>query len=267
MPRSPSDGFPREPGGLFIKLARAAVLGDAHVVGRRVPLWVPLVGALGIFLFAKRAFAWRGGKPKIPDTPENREYLTRILLVEAGDTLDRDEWAAIAYVAVNRAERWYATAERKIRQGKELSLWAREHYPNRGVKAVVDAVGWFGSDEPRGRLNSPELLGHTLAGRMRSFADDVFDGRIKNPIGPRTMFVHPSGMKACGAEGVSKTSSGETRVCRSTAFGLRWIPDWAISSTEGGRAENEPVEEGRAVFAGHAVVLGYYPRVGWKGIL
>ena len=221
-------------------------------MARRVPFWVPVAAALGVLLLVRKAFAWSGtGKPKIPDTPDNREYLTRILLVEAGDTLDKDEWAAIAYAAINRAERWYAAADKKIREGRALSPWAQQHYPDRGVKAVVDSAGWFGNDEPRARLNSAEILRHNLAGRVRSFVDDIFDGKVTNPIGPRRLFVHHGGMPRCAVEGETSTSRGETRVCRQTDFGLRWLPDWIIATSEGGRAENDPIVVERAVFAGH----------------
>lgn len=222
---------------------------DRPRMARRVPLWVPLLAGVALFLLAKKASAWTGaGKPRIPDTPENRDWLTRLLLTETGDVGDKEEWAAIAYVAINRAEAWQATADRKLRQGKPLSAWAVQHYPNMAIKAISDTSGWFGSTPPE-KFTSGTILTHPRAGKVRSFVDDIFDGAIANPIGPRKMFVHPGGMPECGVPAGTKNRDG-SRVCRETEFGYRWIPIWAIPSEEGGRAEYDPQKEGRAIFAG-----------------
>lgn len=187
-------------------------------------------------------------------TPSNQEWLARILLTEAGDIDDEEEWAGIAWVAMNRAAQWKAQVEGKMARGEALSSWALENYPDSSVRAVVATSGWFG-DTPPARLSSDGILQGRRAAHALEFAGRLLSGVVSNPVGDRTHFVHPSGMPRCGPEG-ERTKS---RVCRQTAYGLRWMPYWAIDPVEGGSAEYTPVGQGRAVFADLAG-LGYRSR-------
>lgn len=186
---------------------------------RDLPSILLVVGG-GLLTYSFLRWAFRRRSP-VSVSVENQEWLARILLTEAGDIDDEEEWAGIAWVALNRA----AAA-------------------NTTVREVVATKAWFGAAPPA-RLFSAGILEGRRAAHALEFAGRVLAGEVENPIGDRTHFVHPSGMPRCDSEGAATRS----RVCRRTYYGLRQMPYWAIDSAEGGSAEYTPEGHGRAVFA------------------
>lgn len=188
------------------------------------------IAALVYFVLVRKGYAWTiGKKPAIPDTFENREWLARILMTEQsfyGVSIGYLEWAGIAWVAINRAEK----------KGKT-------------IRQIVDSARWFGSTPPD-RLYSDTLLSKGNGPAAVAFANRLFEGRALNPIAQRQSFLHPGGMKRCEAAGRSPGEVANDYICAPMdKFGYRWVPQWIVSPTQGGVAVNEPQVAGNAVFA------------------
>jgi hypothetical protein len=193
------------------------------------------VGGVIVWLLLSRK-RWTG-----KFTDEDVEYLARILVVEAGG--HKEDWPGIAWVAVNRA---------------------RRNYGGRGttIKDQVDTPRWFGSagvgyqKVHTGRTPSGRpLLGGQVGRDARAFARAVLDGRVPSPIGDRISFVHYSGMRRCRESEVGEVS-GRFICDDHPRYGPRWVPKWIVSPDKGGVARSEPVDVGRATFAGVVYVEG-----------
>lgn len=149
------------------------------------------------------------------------EWMARVLLLEAGDIGPSEEWVAIMQVARNRA-----------RSGD---------YPDT-VREVVSSLSWPGGGA-RGqafveKVVSSWPLEHPRWDEAFALARRMVAGEIANPIGTRTHFFHPGGMPSCAEEGAWNESG--TRYC----IEGRWWPSWSLP----GRAEQEPIRIGRAIF-------------------
>ncbi len=66
-------------------------------------------------------------------------------------------------------------------------------------------------------------------------ARGVLASREPNPVGKRTGFVHPGGLKKCEVLGEQAKSGA---LCKNTSAGLRWMPVWIVAPGEGGLARN-----------------------------
>ena len=177
--------------------------------------------------------AWylgRGDKPPIPDTPENREWLARVLMTEqsfAKHPINYDEWGGIAWVAINRA--------------------ARKGHGS--IKKAVLTSGWFGATPPA-RMRSGKLLTSGRGPLAVEYVNRIFDGRETNPIGKRWHFVHPCGMPRCSKTEWVRRAKTKTRKCQWIwGCGTRWMPLWAVAKSAGGKAQFDPQRTGAAVFA------------------
>lgn len=181
----------------------------------------------GVLVLAISRAASATVRVPISKTPENVEWLARVLMVEqsaSGREPPWDEWAGIAWVAINRAAKLNASI-------REVLL--RESYPV-----------WFGASPPD-RLYADDLLLKGNGPKALTFADRVLDGQVENPIGVRISFVHPKGLARCEQAGVLESR----RICVMTSAGLRWLPVWAVSKDDGGVAKLDPMQHGAAVFA------------------
>lgn len=188
-----------------------------------VPWWGYALGAGASW--AAYYFLWLD-TPELPDTPENREWLARILMTEHNNPKSKTEWLGIAWVAINRA----------VSQGKT-------------IRQVVDTSAWFGASPPD-RLYGNALLTKGRGPEAVALADKIFEGDTSNPIGKREKFVHPGGMPKCSAfEWVTRAKT-QTRACRYVpGYGMRWMPYWITAPMYGGTATNFPLRQGAAVFA------------------
>jgi len=169
-------------------------------------------------IFAARAIAQ-------PST--DREWLARLLMVERsawGEEPDYTEWAAISYVALNRASRYGMGIYDVI----HLDDWRR----------------WFSGDPPE-MLYQSDLLQRGNGPRAYAFAKEILKGNRRNPIGKRRHFVHPAKFRDCDQAG----EVDGRYVCADTAFGLKRLPRWVVSPDDGDVAEYEPVDVGNARFA------------------
>lgn len=195
--------------------------------------WGALAVALALVAVAVRRAAAASRGRRVVWTgadPSDAEYLARILMIEAASGA-RNEWAAIAWVAVNRARRAQSS-----------------------VRAVVASNAWFGSgasaesairrvqapsgSRPDGRTAPPQYAQYPSA---LSFATALLEGRVPNPIGPRRHFVHPQSLPICTPD----TAVPAGRVC----VDGRLFPRWSVSTSRGGSAEHEPIQIGRGVFS------------------
>jgi len=206
---------------------------------RGMPRWVPLAlaGGGGLALVASMA-----GKRKVDApgdfrfTSEDIEYLSRIALVEAGASdVGRGEWAAIMWVAVNRA---------------------RTNYGGRGtaIRDQVDTPKWFGSaGVGYNKIHTEEGLPDRESKARkdaRDIARGVLSGTVRNPIGSRLSFTHCGAMKRCDEVGRAEGETSEKMICYDhPVYGLRWLPKWIVPKSAGGLAKNEPVTVNRATFA------------------
>jgi len=151
------------------------------------------------------------------------DYLARALMMEASSVPDSTEWAAIGWVAVNRA----LSDGRTIRDVVATTRWSG------GGERGRDFVATIQSAEPTEKRAWPDAL---------EFASWLLGGRIPNPIGSRRMFVHPRGMPRCE----ETPECDGARLCRDG----RCLPTWIVARADGGSAKHTPVRQGRAVFAG-----------------
>lgn len=200
-------------------------------------LLIPAGIATGLYLaFGRKKSPNQPGQPgdiPIPTTGwgmEDREYLARVLIMEAGDIASGPEWAGIAWVAVNRATRRKVS----IRDVVAATSWigggddAKDY-----LEALVSGPGYVTAGDRRSPLD------HSRFSEAYDFAGNVLTGQVKNPIGKRENFVHPRGLEKCAWSG----PQGKY-YCLD---GLRY-PIWAISTSMGGKAPYEPLKIGRAVF-------------------
>lgn len=148
------------------------------------------------------------------------DVLARALVVEAADRPDSREWAGIAHVVLNRAEDLGSI------RAAVVSL------PGQGGKAM-DYLGRLTSDWP---------LRQASWAAAQWFARAVLDGQVENPIGPRTQFAHADRFPACA--NAAECEPG--RLCHEG----RCRPSWLVPEDAGGAARHEPVQVGRATFAG-----------------
>lgn len=203
--------------------------------------WAPILGGvagLGVALLAWRALARARRRPGIPDTDENREWLVRLLWAEqafggvpAGRLSQEnvDEWAAIAWVALNRAE---------------SPAWAGD-----SVRAVVDSSGWWGTSPPdRLRTSWSTLASWRHFHEAVLLVDRIFAGWVPRLIGDRDHWIHPAAFPAC-AGGPGTEASGRS-LCAETQFGVRRIPRWSVSVDEGGTSVRAPLAVGTARASG-----------------
>lgn len=161
-------------------------------------------------------------------TPSDVEWLARMFTMEVGDIDPGPEWAGVGYVARNRA----------LRNGK-------------GLREVVYSPSWIGTGpdgrdylsimgqnegrSARGRLAPPT---HARWQKALGFAKQVLLGAVENPIGTRRSYVHPRSLEP---------ASGPAPKGVMVREGKLW-PVWAVAKAEGGKAEQAPLEVGRAVF-------------------
>ena len=183
----------------------------------------------GVILFlGLRAMLTLLRKPGIPDTPENREWLARVMMTEqafGGKEPDYREWAGIAYIAINRSKR-----------------------TNKSIRQVVHASDWFGADPPA-RMTSGSLLRTGNGPLAWAFANAIFDGKVWNPVGPRWHFIHIAPFDPCSEPGAHLS---DKFVCADTGprYGTRKIPRWSVARSQpGGRADYLPVNVGTARFS------------------
>ena len=156
----------------------------------------------------------------IAATPENAEWLARIILTEAHRPLSA-EGAAIGQVVINRARR--ALVDRSIRGvlGADGGKWF----------GAAHSPGWYTAtgDAITRRTSWPAAL--ALAGALlRGEPDDL--------IGAREFFVHPWGFDACA----SNADCGSWR-CGSfpNGVGQRCVPARHVARADGGTAPHAPL--------------------------
>lgn len=179
----------------------------------KIPGWAWLVAALGAAAAGfQRAQAPQGG-------PGAADSIARAIVVELGSKGTRAEKAGIAYVAINRARGW----------GASLPAVIRSEVPGRPVwgsrpalyNPLLDRV------DPEGSAYRSAL----------AVAEAALAGVEPNPIGRRRAFVHPGFP--------SYATAGGTRVPANVpGLGVRYLPTWAVSKAEGGKASNEPIDIG-----------------------
>jgi len=176
-------------------------------------------------------------------TPLEVDALTRLILTESHEAgIGGPEAAGIAYVALNRIK----ASRGKLATAEDL---------------VMDRTGrtWFGDTRGKGycyftgtHLCPGRTRGGKLVWEHRKWlvaaeqASRVLRGKEPNPVGKRTLFVHPGGMPACAEAGAVKKG----RICTGTDAGIRWMPRWILTAEEGGAARTEPIYVGTAMFAG-----------------
>jgi hypothetical protein len=178
--------------------------------------WIGIGVGAGVVavVLARRAVSEPDGGSYPPLTSakeEDREYLARVVILEAASAVPSDETAAIMQVALNRVRRTGATVRQVVTSvgGSGITAWnvdpdfaARLQRPAGGERSPVDSSAY------------PEA--YVQAGQ-------VLRGEWENLIGGRRHFLHDRGYTT--------------------------LPSWAVSQSEGGRAEFEPLRVGRALFA------------------
>jgi len=161
-------------------------------------------------------------------TPQDIDWLRRMLVLEVGDIDPGPEWAGVAYVAVNRAIKG-----------------------NKSIEAVVHANAWIGSGpdatdylgimganqgkSPKGRPAPPI---HPRWGISEAFAKGVLAGTVPNPIGKRTSYVHYRSLKPANGKPPGDFMD----------FQGKRAPKWVVPKSAGGLAVNDPLTVGRATF-------------------
>jgi hypothetical protein len=157
------------------------------------------------------------------DVAEDREYLARLLIMQ--DVLTQDEWAGIAWVALNRIHEGQCDT---MRECVTSSNWSTNEERRARVAAPAGWVDRWGHPSPPDSPRWSEAL---------EFASAVLAGEIPNPIGERRHFIHPESLHTCIDEGVI---TGEY-ICQDG----RKYPLWAVP----GYSEHEPIMIHRTLFS------------------
>jgi hypothetical protein len=95
---------------------------------------------------------------------------------------------------------------------------------------------WNGSMRYRERFQNA-ARNHRFE-KARAIVKQISAGKIKNPIGERKNFVHPTGMPRCGED-------GDCRSDRFRCINGRCLPIWSVVGT----ARYEPIDIGQARFS------------------
>jgi len=188
-----------------------------------VPIIVGVVGGL-IYL----------GKRALELSDEDVEYLARVVIMEHAQVGPGEEWAGIMWVALNRA----AGKGKTVREVVVTSAW-----PGGGARgqAYVEAIQQSGGEGYRSGYGHRAPPDSSYWSEALSFARQVVDRQVDNPIGPRKHFFHPGGMPGCGNLAEGEWNETGSRCC---VDGRLW-PAWGMPE----QAEFPPIRVGTAVFS------------------
>lgn len=192
--------------------------------------WVLIGVGLGAGLLLIRK-AQAGGGLNVSSRYSNAEWLARVVIMEAGSIGPTPEWAAIMFVAINRARSAHKSLEKVV----STTSWPGGGERGRVFCETIKALGGEGYQDQYGR-HSPADSSHYP--QALQFARSVLAGEVRNPIGSRRYFVHPLGMPSCSPEG-SWRADGDRKCVNG-----HWLPKRFIAEY----APNPPIRVGRAIF-------------------
>lgn len=200
---------------------------------------------------------WRRRVPPMA-TADNADWLARIMVVEAADATSA-EGVGIGFVAKNRATR--AVIDKSIRAvvtARAGASWFGAAYDPGYCYATGDPAPPCATRSARPGI----ATSHPKYPAAKVLAQGILDGTVANPVGDRTMFLHPWGVGRCAAAGEPclGRSGRPYGTCQdwsaiSPSTGMRCIDFGHLPRTQGGTAAAEQLRVGPAVFSGFGIPL------------